>query len=158
MSCNTAQDRRERLGLHAMLIGNGQQASCVSIYPSSLIPFLDSKVNEEAVLKTFLRTVHDMHFYALSNRQIMEDIYSRATEIRYVKTYDEDEGYRRMVLFVDAEKNKRIKSLVLLVGEDSKYYYCIEASGEMQEADIARLGKIRPDFFESYFKRFNIKF
>jgi hypothetical protein len=140
-----------------MLVEHGQQASCVSIYPGTLIPFLDNKVNEEALLKAFLRTVSNMHLYALNDKQIIDEIARKASEAGYAKAYEEREEYRRIVLFTDVGKDKVVKSLVLLMSEKDKYSYCIEASGEMKEADVAQLKKISPEFLESYFKRFNIK-
>ncbi|MDR0419663.1 MAG: DUF4252 domain-containing protein [Prevotellaceae bacterium] len=152
------RDKVAKLDTHNTISSYGGNVSYVSVYPASLIPFLDESIVEEATLKSFLGNVTDLHFYEIPNKYVYEKVEKRASVVGFDRQIDVRKGKRKMTIYTDKVSKGNVKSLVIFASEDSKYYCTLEVKGNMNEKDVMKLSRIDPAFFERYFQRFNVKF
>ncbi len=140
------------------LVSLGVGVRKISLNPSMLTPFLDEKDSDEAALKEFLHSVHEVNIFSLPSRDVLDGIAKRALNAAYVQEMDLTQGNHRMWVYIHPAEGEHVTNLVLLLQEPNSVFYSIAMSGRVDNYTLANLSHISPAFFDSYINRFNVKF
>lgn len=147
------------------IVSLGVHVHQISIYPTTLTPFLDEKDPEEAMLKNFLKTVDNLHIYRLPMESALDGFSERLTQSNYTEMLNVEQDGHCLKVYGMGKLTESTCSLILLLSKndhpadaDESTCFCIEVTGNISKPELTRIANLNPALVDHYIRRFNIQF